>query len=498
MYFKSLFNSIRQLSFFDTFKHASTYFSGTVLFQALGLVTLPFFTAYLTEDEYGIINVFASLVSISAVVLSFNIHWGTERYYHEETDDYPQFLATIFIASNVLFFFLAAGCLFFADAISLWLDLPARLIPWLVLYAYCAMLSFGFFNNIMIATKQSKRYTTVHVISQYMKLGAIISGILYWSYQGYENIYMAKIMAEGVISVIVVGYMLKIGLSYMKFEHFRWSYIKYAALYGIPLIPFALSNYLLVTFDQIYINKHLGHGEAGLYSFAYKIGMIYMGLGVALMKGASPEYYSKMNKKDYAGISQQVDSMVKLLVLGGCFLILYAVDVGTLLSSSDVFLAALPIAPVIVAAYLFNAIATFYNRGILYIKKNTYLSSVIMASVVINIILNLLLVPQYGYQAAAYTTLASYVVMMILSIFVTTYILKLPPLPLGRILKYIVFLAIVIAFNYLLGEPNKGLHIGWMLYKGMLFIILALALFYNKIGLFFNKTKIEETNDNSQ
>ena len=128
----------------------------------------------------------------------------------------------------------------------------------------------------MIATKQSKRYTTTHVISQYLKFGAIISGILYWSYQGYENIYMAKIIAEAIANVVVVVYMLKIGLSYMKFEHFRWKYIKYAALYGIPLIPFALSNCLLVIFDQIYINKHLGHGEAGLYSFAYKIGMIYM------------------------------------------------------------------------------------------------------------------------------------------------------------------------------------------------------------------------------
>lgn len=488
MDFKSLFNSIRQLSFFDTFKHASTYFSGTMLVQLLGLFTLPIFTAYLTEAEYGIINVFSSLVTLTVVVMSLNVHWSTERYYHEKTDDYPQFLATIFILANVLFLSSSVIFLFFSESISTFLDIPARLVKWLVFYGYFGMLSFGFFSNIMVATKQSKKYTFVHLVWQYMKFGAVVMLLMYWDYQNYEDIYMAKIVGEGLVGVLVVTYTTRVGLKYMKFSGFSWNHIKYALAYGVPLIPFALSNNLLNTFDQIFINVELGQKEAGLYSFAYKIGIIYMGLGASLMKGASPEYHQKMNQKDYAGVAQQADSMTKLLILGGGFLILYAVDVGTLLTSSENFIVALPIAPVIVLGYLFHAIATFYNRGILYMKKNIYLSGVIMASVILNIILNVWLIPIYkDYQIAAYTTLISYIFMMVLSIIVTTYILKLPPLPLGKFLKYIVFLAIVLAFNYLLGAPNTGLHIGWMMYKGILFLVLALALFYNKIGLILNK-----------
>jgi O-antigen/teichoic acid export membrane protein len=271
--------------------------------------------------------------------------------------------------------------------------------------------------------------------------------------------------------------------------------VKYALIYSIPLIPFALSNYILTSFDQWFINSSVGHAAAGQYAFAYKIGMIYMGLGVALLNGASPSYYKYMNNKEHKEVWKQVDSMTKLLILGAGFLMLFAVDAGTLLSSKEIFLEALPIAPVIIGAYIFNGISNFSNRGIYYKKKNSYLVLVILTSGIVNILLNwyFIGVKGYTYQAAAYTTLVSYFIMMLFSLFVTKYILKLPPLPLGRILKYIVLLGIIITINYTFGEPNVGLHIGWIIFKGLLFVILSLLLFYNKLGLLLNApSKIQD------
>lgn len=489
MYFKSLLNSIRQLAFFDTFKHASTYFSGTMLIHGLGILTLPIFTAYFTDAEYGIVNVFNSFIPILAVFITFNIHLSTERYYHEKTDDYGQFLGSIFLFTNLLAFVIGSIGLYCTDSIAKILGLPPPLIKWLFLAAYCAAIVHAFFNNVMIATRQSKRYTTFQVFWHYGKFAATVALLIYMTNDASQNVYMGKIIGEGGVGIIVTIYAVIVGYKYMRFNGLAWKHIRYSLVFALPLIPFSLSNYLLTFFDQWFINITLGHSDAGLYSFAYKIGMIYMGLGVALTNGASPAYYEFMNNKEYDKVGQQVDSMSKLLVLGGGFLILFAVDVGTLLSSKDVFLKALPIAPVIVGAYLFSSLAIFYNRGILYLKKNAYLSSIIMASVGVNIVLNIWLVKFYGYQIAAYTTLVSYIIMLLLSILTTTYILKLPPLPLGRILKYIVFLGIVVLLNYTVGRPNVGFHFGWMTFKAVLFGSLAVALFYNKIGLVFNKNK---------
>ena len=496
----NLLKKLQQFSFFDTFKHASTYFTGTIFVHLLGIITLPIFTAYLTAEEYGIINVFTTYIGVTSVLLTLAIHGAIPRYYFEDgKTDFKEFLGTIFVAFNVIFLSLSGAVFLFKEQIASYMNIPLELIFWLILTTYGTILIL-FYYNVLIATKQSKEYATIQVIWQYSKFGLTMIGLIYLSgavywYNGEETSYtfMGKIVGECLATFLLATYAFRNLSKYMSFDHLSLDYVKYALIYSIPLIPFTLSNHILTSFDQWFINSSVGHSAAGQYAFAYKIGMIYQGLVMALLNGASPIYYDYMNKKDYKKVGEQVDSMTKLLVLGASFLILFAVDAGTLLSSSPVFLEALPIAPVIVGAYVFYGVSSFANRGIYFRKKNSYLAGIVLVSGIINIFLNYYFigVKEYSYKAAAYTTLASYFLMMLFSIFVTKYILKLPPLPLGRILKYVVLLGIIVAINYIFGEPNIGLHIGWIFFKGGLFIILSLLLFYNKLGVFFQKSKVQ-------
>lgn len=492
---RNIFNQLKKFSFFDTFKHASAYFSGTILVHLLGIVTLPVYTAYLTPDEYGMVNVFTTYISIVSVLLSFSLQTSIARYYFEEDKiDFKEFLGTIFVTVTCLFWVQGGIVFFFRAKIATLINLPAHLIIWLIFTTYLIVV-YSFYCQILVATKESKRYATIQVLWQYGKFGCTMLGLIYFSnviyMEGSEATsytFMGKIMGECFGTFILMLYVLFQLRKHLSFKKSSSSHIKYALIYSIPLIPFSLSNHILTSFDQLFINSTIGRAETGQYAFAYKIAMIYQGLVLALMNGARPSYYNYMNKKDYRGVREQVESMIKLLILGAGFLILFAVDAGTLLSSSPIFLEALPIAPVIVGAYVFYGVSSFANRGIFYIKKNSYLAAIVLASGLVNIFLNwyFMKIKGYGYQAAAYTTLVSYIIMMIFSIFVTKYILKLPSLALGRILKYIVLLGIIIGINYTLGEPNVGLHIGWILFKGGLFISLSLLLFYDKLGLLLN------------
>ncbi len=501
MWFRGLSQRLQQFSFFDTFKHASTYFSGTLLVHLLGLVSMPIYTAYLTADEYGIVNVFTSYLLMIAVLITLNLHWAVSRYYFEEDkDDFEDFLGTILVGVTVSFV-VFGGLMWLFDKQMAWvLSLPLHLMGWLLLMAYLIVI-IAIFTQLMVSTKQSKKQSVVQVVWQYGKFGLTVIGLLWLSGRTYElsgetesYTYMGKIIGEWIGTMVVAVYAFSQIYRYLSFKNMKWAHLRYALRFSIPLIPFALSNYILTSFDQWYINGSIGHAEAGQYAFAYKIGMIYMGLGGALVDGANPSYYQYMNANEPQKVWQQVDSMTKLLVLGGCFLILFAIDAGTLLSSNQVFLDALPIAPVIVGAYVFHGISNFANRGIYFIKKNGYLALIILISGIFNIILNAWLIPYFDndYKIAAYTTLASYFLMMVLSIIMTTYILKLPPLPLGRILKYIVLLGGVVALNYVFGAPNVGMHVGWIFFKGGLFVLLALALYYNKIGVIFGQNNHNE------
>ena len=492
---KDILSRFKQFSFFDTFKHSSTYFTGTLLTQALGIISLPVFTALLTSEEYGIVNVFTSYVLVFSVLLSLYLHGATSRYYFEkDKDDFDSFLGAIVITVTLFFAVFGAIVFSFRELIAKIINLPVQVVIWLLITSYLVVF-YTLFTQIMIATKESKKFATVQVVWHYLKFICAVLGFLYlagvtFSYSGQESSYtfMGKIIGEVIATVLIILYTTYQIFKFMSFKGMSIKHIKYAMVYALPLIPFALSNYILTSFDQWYINSSIGQSQAGQYAFAYKIGLLFLGLILALLNGAQPSYFNHMNNKEYGQIKQQVDSITKLMVLGACFLILFAIDVGTLLSSKDIFLTALPIAPVIVGGYVFHGVSSFYNRGIYFAKKNGYLAAIVLLSGIINIYLNLYFIPIYGYQAAAYTTLFSYFMMMLFSIIVTTYILKLPSLPLGRITKYIVLLASVISINYIFGQPNLGLNFGWIIFKLLLFSIFGCILFYNKIGIFFGRT----------
>lgn len=488
---------LQQLSFFETFKHASTYFSGTLLVHALGVISVPIFTTFLEPDEYGIVNVFTSYLAAFVAVLSLNLHGSSARYFFEKSKmDFSSFMGTIMLSVSTSFIIQGSLIIGFAPTIATWVNLPTHLIKWLVLMSFFVII-INTFSQILIATEKSKQYSTIAVIWQCLKFGLTVVGLLLLTGDLYYNgkewssyTFMGKIVGEFIATGVIACYGIWYLRKYISFSGLSWEHLRYGLRFSLPLLPISLSSYLLTSFDQWFINSAVGQSEAGQYAFAYKIAMLYMGFITALMNGANTNYYSLMNNKQYDKVSQQVESMTKLLVLAGCFLIFFAIDVGNLLTTKVNYLDAMPIVPILIGGYIFHGIGNIYNRGIFFVKRNTYLSVIVISIGIINVVLNAYLIPLYDYKVAAYTTLFSYFLMVVFSILITVYVLKLPPLPLGRILKYVVLLGIVLAIYYLLGQPHLGLDPLQIVFKGSLWIVLGMALFYNKIALLWQRDTI--------
>jgi len=81
------------------------------------------------------------------------------------------------------------------------------------------------------------------------------------------------------------------------------------------------------------------------------------------------------------------------------------------------------IVPVIAFSYLLYGIADIFNAG-LYIKSKTeYLALITLFPFILNILLDIIFIPEYGIIAAAYSTLISYLLLAILSFFFTERIM---------------------------------------------------------------------------
>ena len=326
---KFLFDRLKQSPFYETFTDISTYFSAQVAIQALGIISLPIYTHFLDLDDYGIVNVYLSYATVFAILLGGNLFGGVSRYYYEERADFKEFMGTTVLASLLAFMCTSSIVLVFREPIAHYINLPVSVISWLLMFSFITAL-FSVFQQIYVPQKKSKIFSLTQIFLQYAKFGGAVIGLLLIS----ENVYMGKIMGELIAMIGVSFFLIYKIVPYVKLN-FSLAHLKYILNYTIPLIPFILSGFILHSFDQWYINAKLGNSDAGLYSFAYKIGILLAGFITSLLSGSNPNYFAWMNKKAYDLVDEQVISLLKLLTIATAFLILFAVDLGTLLSSKS-------------------------------------------------------------------------------------------------------------------------------------------------------------------
>ena len=473
---------LKGFSFFETLRHTSNYFGAVVLMQALSIISLPVYTYFFSEADYGIVNVYLSYATVLGIALSLNLNGAISRYIYEEKKDWKAFVSSVFLSIHLLVVPLGLILLYFQEPICTFINLPAGLFPYLLCFVY-ALIVVRFFEQIKIARKESKGYSIFQVLLHYSKFlfsVLIIIGLK-------EQLFFGKIWGE----LIAVGLFCFYVFWYLR-DKISWKidtgHLKYAFDYGFPLLLFILSGHLLHSFDQWMINANgeEGNAEAGLYSFAYKIGFLLFGFITAILNASAPDYFKMMNGKDTQGIKFQINRMVKFISWAAIFLLLFASDLGKLLAAKQSFTEALDIVPILILGYVAFGLAQIINRNILFEKRNYYLTVIMIAAAIVNVALNYFLIPVHGYKIAAWTTLLSYVVMVLLSMLVYQMYFNNKTIRWNDIMGYILLIvgmALLIHYLPLLNFNNWGI----LLTKAIIFGIVSVWLFYAALQKFLKE-----------
>ena len=202
-------------------------------------------------------------------------------------------------------------------------------------------------------------------------------------------------------------------------------YWTYALKIGLPMIPHGLALILLAQMDRIMIKDILGDADSGLYIFGYSFATLMMIITNAVGQAWLPWF----NETLFAGERDRIRQIHKKLVMLGCFLsfafIVVAPEALMLLSiSNDSYWVAKFVVPPIVLGTLAQYFYTNYVNVEIFCKKTTFIAVGSCVAAALNWVLNSAFIPRYGYIAAAYTTLASYLILMVMHFIMARFILK--------------------------------------------------------------------------
>ncbi len=476
---RDLHSNIKNTHTYKLLRHSGNYFFADVAIKAMGFVSIPIFTRFLTEEEYGIMSVFYANVPIFIVLLSLGTYSSVSRYCYENKDDFKEFLGTNLVLLGIIISITTSFFLIIRGKIYDLLNLPYPL-PLLIVFVSILSIIYSIYLQTLYPQRQSKKVAITNISYSYTGLiiGIFLTLILH------NNRYMGRIIGSIVTGLIFSVYFFYLLLPKINLS-FRKKHIIYIFSYTLPLLVSSLSDQILGQFDRIMINSIIDSKAAGYYSIGYNIGMLTLLIIGAIQLSIGPDFFRYMKDRNLEKLDKLVDRMFSFVFIFGLGLILFGENILFFLSDPKFYAGALVIPPV-VAGYIFYGLFAYYSSYISYIKKNIYLTITTLIAGLTNIILNIIYIPKFGFVAAAYTTLVSYFILFFSLWLIEKYLLKLKITPIIIFIKKLfLFYAMLGLFYFLISIPNFEV-IPTILIKTIILILFISLILRKEIKIIIN------------
>lgn len=384
-------------------KASVSYTVCSILQKGLSFLTLPIFTRLLTQEQYGQYSVYASWSSMLTIFITLYLSAGSlSKALVEYEDKRKEYIASI---GNI--------CVALA-AVFMGIYLPFRQhwnklfgLPTAIICLMVAEILGQFALSCWYREKQFQ-YKYKSVIAMTLATAVAMPALALFlisrsGEKGYARIagYAAVTICVGTILYITSLARGKGGVN-KKF----W---RYALRFNIPLIPYYLSQVIFNQSDRIMISHMCGMDKAGLYGLSHNLAMLLNFVLTAINDSYVPWFYGRI-KEGKESENRSAATGIALLV---AFLLMGIISLAPeiiLVMAGPAYTEAVWVVPPITMSILLLFYSQLFINVEFYYEAKTLLVWGSIGAAALNIVLNALLIPVFGYVAAGYTTLASYLV----------------------------------------------------------------------------------------
>jgi O-antigen/teichoic acid export membrane protein len=391
------------------------YGVGSILLRSIAFFLLPLYTRFLTPSDYGILAVTGVVSAILSILLPLSLHGALNPIYFDPGNEQERRanLGTVWITILLL-----------ASAGTITLDLTGSyvfplvfrnvpFIPYIRLTIWTAFLTtFGLVPlNLFQIQERARVYVALTVSAMLLQTGLGVFFVVFQNQGAQGNLLGAFL---GALVMTVPFSWLALGNLQPTL---RRDVLARALAYSLPLVPHSVAGWVLQLSDRAILERFVSLEQLGLYSLGYTYAAIMNMIAYALNSAWVPFLFKTdaQEGEEACGRFSRLGTYFALLL---CFVALglglFAQEVIGLMTV-PAFHEAARVAPWIVAGLLLAGLY-YFPINFLFLKRETKLVPIVtVVSGLLNVGLNLWLVPHYGIMAAAQAAFLSYAVMLLLA-----------------------------------------------------------------------------------
>lgn len=379
-----------------------------VLSLVVGVVMVPVIARVIPQDDYGIASTFQATRNTVVILFTLAVYAYVNKAMLEFSKEKKDYIFTI-----VMFCVGMIGALFL-------ISVPFRRIlqkilvldDFLYVYLFVSCLIFALYSiGDYYCIFHNKSLVIFFIVlccgpvSQFLSVG--LACVMP------EKKYIGRVLGLDA-TYAAVALVLVVWLFLSGRRHFRKRYIARTLHFTVPVIPHLLSQMVLTQCDLIMIKYYEGNAKSAIYSMAHTVGFLAFTVMSQIMAVWQPWAYRRLEENDRGSIRK--NSGIMLLV--GTYLTIGLLTVSPELIRiflTEDYLPCIYVVPPLVLAMFFQFGYMFFYALEYYYKKAEWIAAASIAAALLNLVLNFLFIPRYGYMAAGYTTVASYLVLFAMS-----------------------------------------------------------------------------------
>ena len=373
--------------------HYLRYSTANFMVLLAGFISFPLLTRLLDNTQYGILGYYETWIVLTVAVAKFGAQHSIIRFYPHQAD--PARLEHF--ATNLLLFPIVVSFSIWAVLAAVLGVVNSVIHQGFSLVFWCAVLSIpmavltSLVDMVFRASERSMLLTLTRVVRRWLEL-AIILGAVIFIERSALAVYSGKLVAAGLAMIFYVHWLYR-NLSFSR-AALDLPAIRASLVYGLPLVANEVAAVTLGSIDRVMVKHMMGDfASVGIYTIGYSLAInVSLFMNATLNEAFIPVANRLYGNADEAAIRALKDRILLPMTYAsiGVAALLWSVGESALVALSGPGKAA--------SGQVFTVVGTCFA---LY-PLTTF------GAAVLNIALNLVLIPMYGVMGAVWATVISY------------------------------------------------------------------------------------------
>lgn len=442
---------------------------GQIGTKFISFFLLPLYTAVLSTEEYGTVDLLNTYVSLLIPIIFLQMDQAIFRFlidYRKDNEEKTKLISTVFftVALHAILYLIVFGI------VGNFIHNPYK-------YFLATNVVTSMFSSMLLQTSRGLGDNVAYSLGSLVSgAGTIVLNIIFivvFRWGAYGMLFAT--MLANILCMIFVFFKLKV-YKYLSLMAWNRSILNSIWKYSIPLVPNALSWWIINASDRTIVSQFLGVAANGVYSASNKFSAIvitFFSIFNMTWTESASMYIKDNDSSEY--FSNIINVTIKLFT-SICLLVIAIMPFSfSFFITGSSFAEAYMQIPILLIATLFNIIVSLLGSIYVALKKSNEIAKTSIYSAIINIVINILLIRHIGLFAASISTLLAY-----LSMSIYRYIDVQKYVRIKIDFTYVIIilpLIILVLFTYYL--------------KNMVLCFVSLLLTLS-LGLYFNKNILRQ------